>query len=311
MSTTIDQRVVEMRFDNKQFESNVQTSLSSIDKLKRGLNLEGASKGLENVGAAAKNCDMSGLSGAVETVRLKFSALEVIAITALANITNSAINAGTQLLKSLTLDQVTAGFSKYEELLTHTNTIMNATGKSLEDVEVVMERLSWYTDETSYSMTDMADNIGKFTAQSIDLAVAENAMEGIANWAALSGQNASTATIAMRNFADAMGKGFMSAQDWKSIEIANMATAEFKQTAIDAAIAMGQLGANGEILSGKMKGTVVDINNFKDTLSGQASGGWFDKDAMIATLSQYGEFTEAVYQLTQETGMSCSEAMDQ
>ena len=114
MSTTIDERVVEMRFDNKQFEQNVQTSLSTLDKLKQGLNLKGASKGLEDVNTAAKNCNMTPLTNAVETVRMKFSALEVMAVTALANITNSALNAGKNIISALTIDPIKTGFQEYE-----------------------------------------------------------------------------------------------------------------------------------------------------------------------------------------------------
>ena len=106
MSTTVDERVVEMRVDNKQFEQNIQTSLSSIDKLKRSLNLEGAAKGLETVNDAAQKCNMSPLTNAVETVRVRFSALEVMAITALQNITNSALAAGKNLVSAFTVDPI-------------------------------------------------------------------------------------------------------------------------------------------------------------------------------------------------------------
>ena len=71
MSTTIDERVVEMRFDNRQFEQNVQTSLSTLDKLKQSLDLNGAAQGLENLGEAAKKCNMSTLSSSVEAVQGK------------------------------------------------------------------------------------------------------------------------------------------------------------------------------------------------------------------------------------------------
>lgn len=114
MSTTIDQRVVEMQFDNKNFERNVQTSLSTLDKLKNSLNMNGATKGFEQIDNAAKKINMSGLGNAVESVRMKFSALEVMAVTALANITNSAINTGKQVISSLTIDPIKMGFQEYE-----------------------------------------------------------------------------------------------------------------------------------------------------------------------------------------------------
>ena len=127
MSTTVDERVVEMRFDNKQFEANVQTSLSTLDKLKRSLNLEGAAKGLENVNTAAQKCDMTPLTNAVETVKVKFSTLEVMAVTALANITNSAVNAGKRIVSALTVDPIKTGFQEYETQINAVQTILANT----------------------------------------------------------------------------------------------------------------------------------------------------------------------------------------
>ena len=115
MSRTIDSRVVEIQFDNKQFESNVKTSISTLDKLKQSLNLTGSYD------------SMSGLSGAVESVRMKFSALEVMAVTALANITNSAINAGKRIVSALTIDPIKTGFSEYETKINAIQTIMSNT----------------------------------------------------------------------------------------------------------------------------------------------------------------------------------------
>ena len=159
MSRTIDSRVVEMRFDNKQFESNVKTTMSTLDKLKQSLNLTGASKGLENIGAAAKNVNMSGLSGAVEKVHFRFSALEVMAVTALANITNSAINAGKRIVSALTIEPISEGFSEYELKMGSIQTIMAGTGESLETVNKYLDELNVYADRTIYSFADMTINI--------------------------------------------------------------------------------------------------------------------------------------------------------
>ncbi|MEG1525848.1 MAG: hypothetical protein RR475_12660, partial [Clostridia bacterium] len=163
MSTTIDQRVVEMRFDNKRFEDNVQTSMSTLDKLKQSLNLNGAAKGLESIDAAAKKCDMSGLSGAVQTVQAKFSALEVMAVTALANITNSAINAGKKIVSALTIDPIKTGFSEYETQINAIQTILSNTsskGTTLNQVTAALAELNTYADKTIYNFTEMTRNIG-------------------------------------------------------------------------------------------------------------------------------------------------------
>lgn len=220
MSTTVDERVVEMRFDNKQFESNVATSMSTLDKLKQKLNLSGASKGLEDIDKASKKVNMSGLSGAVDAVSAKFSALQVIGITALANITNSAVNAGKTLIKSLSVDQLAAGWQKFSDKTTSVATLV-AQGNAIEDVNSQLDRLNWFTDETSYNFTEMVANIAKFTATGKGLNESVTAMEGIATWAALSGQNAQTASRAMYQLSQAMGAGIMRLEDYKSIQNAS------------------------------------------------------------------------------------------
>ena len=157
MSRTIDEKVVSMQFDNKQFESNVKTSISSIEKLKQGLNFTGASKGLGEVSAAAKNCDMSTLGGAVETVKAKFSALQVMGVTALANITNSAINAGKKIASAITVEPIMSGFSEYETQMNAVQTILANTqskGNTLDDVNGALDELNTYADKTIYNFTD-------------------------------------------------------------------------------------------------------------------------------------------------------------
>ena len=238
MSKTIDEKVVEMRFDNKQFESNVATSMSTLEKLKKSLKFDGATKGLEDINSAAKRVDMNGLGGAVETVKAKFSALDVVAVTALANITNSAVNAGKRLVSSLSIDQVASGWQKFSDKTTSVATLV-AQGNAIEEVNSQLDRLNWFTDETSYNFTDMVSNIAKFTASGKGLEESVIAMEGIATWAALSGQNAMTASRAMYQLSQAMGAGIMRREDYRSIQNASMDTKEFRENCIEAAIALG------------------------------------------------------------------------
>lgn len=190
MSTTIDEKVVKMRFDNQQFESNVQTSLNTLDRLKKSLDMEGAAKGLEQVNDAAKRCDMSKLSGALETVQARFSSLEVMAVTALANITNSAVNAGKRMLAAFTIDPIKSGFDEYELKMGSIQTIMASTGESLDVVNQKLDELNTYSDRTIYSFADMTENIGKFTNAGVNLDDAVAAIQGVANVAAVSGANA-------------------------------------------------------------------------------------------------------------------------
>ena len=241
MSKTIDERVVEMRFDNKQFESGVQTSLSTLDRLKKGLDLNGAAKGLDSLSASAKKCDMSMLGRSVETVQAKFSAFEVVAMTALSNITNSAVNAGKRLLSSLTIEPISSGFNEYELKMGSIQTIMASTGESLDRVNQKLDELNKYSDRTIYSFADMTQNIGKFTNAGVNLDDSVAAIQGVANVAAVSGANANEASRAMYNFGQALSAGYVKLIDWKSIENANMATVEFKQQLMDTAVEMGTL----------------------------------------------------------------------
>lgn len=256
MSKQIDERVVSMQFDNRHFETNVRTSLSTLDKLKEKLNFTGATKGLENVSAAAKNVNMSGLGSAVETVRTKFSALEVMGITALANITNSAVNAGKRIASSLTIEPVTTGFNEYELKMGSIQTIMASTGESLETVNGYLNELNEYSDKTIYSFADMTSNIGKFTNAGVSLEESVAAIKGVANAAALSGANAAQASHAMYNFGQALSAGYVKLTDWKSIEISTIATKQFKEQLIETAVEMGTLVKQGD----KYISTTKDAN---------------------------------------------------
>lgn len=304
MSREIDEKVVEMRFDNSQFEKNVQTSISSLEKLKDSLDLDGAARGLDEVSSSMDNTSgfASSLTAGIETIGHKFSAMEVVAITALANITNSVVNLGKQMISSLTIDQIMSGFSKYENKTTAVQTIVNATGKSIDEVNAQLEKLNWFTDETSYNFTDMVSNIGKFTSMGIDLETAVTAMMGIANWAAISGQGVNEASRAMYNLAQSIGVGAVKLQDWKSIENANMATKEFKEIVIETAKSLGILDEEGRTAAG----TLIESSNFSSTLS----EGWFTSDVLLAALEKYGGYAEEVYRVATEEGLTAAEAME-
>lgn len=291
MSKTIDERVVEMRFDNKQFESNVQTSLSTIEKLKKSLDMDGATKGLESIDSAAKKVDMSGLGSAVETVKTRFSALEVMAVTALANITNSVVNTGKQMLHSLTIEPISQGFEEYELKMGSIQTIMMSTGASLEEVNKYLQELNTYSDKTIYSFQDMTSNIGKFTNAGVGLEDAVMAIQGVSNVAAVSGANANEASRAMYNFAQALSAGYVKLIDWKSIENANMATVEFKTQLLESAVACGTLTKTADGMYKTVKGNVIDATHgFNDSLPDQ----WMTTEALVSTLRDYADETTEI-----------------
>lgn len=297
MSKSIEERVVAMRFDNKQFERNAQTSISTLDKLKRALNLDGAAKSFSQVDSAAKKLDLSGISSAADTLKTRFSALEVMAVTSLANITNSAVNAGKQIVRSLTIAPIKQGFDEYELKMGSIQTMMMSTGESLETVNQYLDELNTYADKTIYSFSDMTSNIGKFTNAGVGLKDSVKAIQGVSNVAAISGANANEASRAMYNFAQALSAGSVKLIDWKSIENANMATVEFKNELIKTAVAMGTLVES----EGRYISTTTDANGhvsdaftatslFNDSLSSQ----WMTTDVLVETLGRYSDETTEI-----------------
>lgn len=288
MSKQIDERVVSMQFDNKRFEQNVHTTIGTLEKLKQSLNLSGASKGLENVNAASKKIDMSGLGSAVDTVQAKFSAMGVVGVTALVNITNQAVNAGKRIVSALAIDPVKTGFSEYELKMGSIQTIMASTGEELKTVNGYLNELNTYSDKTIYSFSDMTQNIGKFTNAGVKLKDAVAAIQGISNVAAVSGANTNEASRAMYNFAQALSAGYVKLIDWKSIELANMGTVEFKQQLIDAAVAAGTLKKAGDGLYKTLGGEVLSATkNFNESLKDE----WMTTEVLVGTLKDYADET--------------------
>ena len=293
MSRTVDDRVVEMRFDNRQFEQNVQTSLSTLQKLKQSLKLEDSVKGLESIDSATKKVSFDSLATGVESVRVKFSALQVMAVTALQNITNSAIDAGRRIVRSLTVEPIKDGFDEYELKMGSVQTIMASTGASLKEVNEYLQDLNVYSDKTIYSFADMTENIGKFTNNGVKLKDAVLAIKGISNEAALSGANTNEASRAMYNFSQALSAGSVKLIDWKSIENANMATVEFKNELLKTAIACGTVEKTSDgmyrTITKNAKGERSDAfnatKNFNDALQNQ----WMTTDVLVKTLGKYAD----------------------
>lgn len=290
MSRTVDERIVEMQFNNKNFEKNVSTSMNTLDKLKQSLHLEDAVKSFDKVEQASKKLDFSGLSNAVETVKGRFSAMEIVAMTALMNITNSAINAGKRLVSSLTVAPISQGFAEYGLKMGSIQTIMASTGETLETVNGYLDELNHYADKTIYSFSDMTQNIGTFTNAGVKLDKAVSAIQGISNVAAISGANANQAAHAMYNFAQALSSGSVKLIDWKSIGVAKMDTVEFKQQLLDTALAMGTVVKEGDkykTTTTNLQGKVSDLFNTTDNFNDSLNHQWMTTDVLVQTLSNY------------------------
>ena len=286
--SSVDSRIVTMKFDNGDFESRAKQTIGTLDKLKASLHLPGASKGLEDVQGAINRTHFGPITGAVTGISNKFIAMSTIAITALATITQKAMAAGAQIVKSLTLQPIKQGFDEYELKMGAIQTIMAGSGESLTVVNKKLQELNEYSDKTIYSFADMTQNIGKFTNAGISLEDSVQAIKGVANAAALSGANSNEASRAMYNFAQALSSGSVRLQDWKSIELANMATKEFKQQLIDSAVAAGTLekGTDGLYrVVGDNKTVLSATKGFNDSLTKE----WMTTEVLTKTLLRYSD----------------------
>ena len=276
MSKQIEERVVSMQFDNSRFERNVSQSMSTLDKLKQKLNLSGASKGLENVQTAASKVDMHGLANSVETVRTRFSALEVMGVTALANITNSAVNAAKNMVSALTIQPITTGFDEYKTQLTATQTILanvGHKGKTIDDVNAALDELNKYADQTIYNFTEMTKNIGLFTNAGVGLDESVAAIKGFSNAAAMSGADATRTSQAMYQLSQAMSAGVVKLMDWRSLTTANIAGERFEDV----------IKATAKVHGVNVDAMIEKEGNFQNTLKDN----WLTAEIMAEALDHY------------------------
>lgn len=296
MSQEVDERVVEMRFDNAQFEKNVHQTMQSLEKLNDSLRLDGAEKGFEKIGDASAKVDFDEMQGALDNLSGKFSAVEVMGVAALSHITRQAVDTGEKLVKSLSLDQVTSGWNKYAQKTASVQTIMNATGKSIAKVNGYLSKLMWFSDETSYSFTDMTQSLGQLTASGGDIEKVIPMIMGMANATAYAGKGASEFSRVIYNLNQSYSQGYLSLMDWKSVELAGVATAELKKQIIETGVALG-----------KIKEGAVTVGTFGSTLSKK----WADKEVMETAFGKFAEFSEAVKKMVDANpGMLASQAID-
>lgn len=279
MSREVDERVVEMRFNNAQFESKVQQTMKTLTAFDKKLKLDGAEKGLEKISGVAEKMNFTKLENAIENLGSKFSAMEVIGVSALARITSQAVDAGERLVKSLSIDQVTSGWNKYAQKTASVQTIMNATGKSITKVNSYLDKLMWYSDETSYGFTDMTQSLGQLTAAGGDIDKMIPMIMGIANATAYAGKGASEFQRVIYNLNQSYSQGYLNLMDWKSVELAGVATAELKQQIIDTGVELG-----------KIKKGAVTVGTFGSTLSKK----WADKTVMETAFGKLADFTMAI-----------------
>lgn len=297
MSTEVDQRVVEMRFDNRQFEAGTKETMSTLDKLREKLRFKGVEEGFENLSKASEKVDFGEMGGALDRIQMKFSALDVIAMSALNHITEKVITTGEQMVKSLSVDNIAGGWDKYVEKTGNVQTIMNATGKSVEQVNEYLSKLMWYSDETSFSFAEMTSALSQATASGGDIGKMIPMIMGIANATADAGKSGFAFQSTIRNLMQSYSAGYLQLMDWKSLNLMGTGTKALKQELISTAEELGTI----------KKGDVT-IANFETTLSKK----WATTEVMEKTFSKYSQMMTEAYNLTQQNpNMSTSEALEQ
>ena len=313
MAQSVDEKVVQLTLDSKQFNDASSDTINSLDKLKKALEFEGAIDAFDKLDKDVKKVDFSPLSDGVQSLSKQFTFLDTIVDATLRNMTNRIIDTGERMIKSLSVDQITNGWDQYAERTGAVQTIMAATAQQFSDTETQMEavnsqldKLTWFTDETSHKFNDMVSGIGKFTANNIDLETSVKAMEGIATWASISGANTNEASRAIYNLAQAISVGSVKLIDWRSIENANMGTTEFKQTVIETAEEIGVLTKVTDNLWKTLDGKDVSIANFSENLS----TGWFNSEVLLKALEAYGGFADQLNQFVDETGILTATAIN-
>lgn len=290
--SSVDNRIVQMKFDNKQFEDGVKTTTKSLDDLKKGLNLEESAKSLSNLEKVGNNFSLAGIGAGVDAIASKFTALGIIGVTALVNITNQAVETGKRLISSLTIDPIRDGFADYNRKLTSVQTITNATGKSISEVTKYFDQLDTYADKTVYNLDDMTSAFAKFTNAGVSLDVSIPAIKGIANMTALAGQDANAAQIAFYNLSQSIAGGFLTTTDYKSLNLANVATKEWKEQMIQGAIAAGTLKKNSKNMY-LIKGTKKAITE-SALFNEELSKGWATTSVLLDVLGKYGNEQTAI-----------------
>ena len=286
MSRVVDERVVEMQFNNANFESNVKTTMSTLERLKAALKFPTKTDALNSLSNGAKNATngISVTSRAVETLQTKFSALQVMGVTALANITNQAVNAGKQLANSLTIQPLVSGFQEYETQMNAVQTILSNTrskGTTIDDVNAALDELNTYADQTIYNFTEMTRNIGTFTAAGVGLEESTQAIKGIANLAAVSGSSSQQASTAMYQLSQALAAGRVSLMDWNSVVNAGMGGEVFQEA----------LKRTARVMGTGVDEAIETYGTFRESLT---KGQWLTADVLTETLAQIsGAYDEA------------------
>lgn len=291
MASSIDNRVAQLTLENKQFEAAAAQSLKTVNKLDDAFKMADGVKGMKDLGDATKSVNVEGLLNSANKVRVQFVAMEEAARQLIRSVTQDIYQQGKALVKGLTIDPIQAGWTKYSEKLSSVQTLMNATGKDIDTINTYLDRLMWFSDETSYGFTDMTSALAQMTASGGDVEKLIPMIQGIANATAFAGKGAAEFSRVMYNLNQSYSAGYLSLMDWKSVELAGASSKELKNILIDTAKQVGTLNKEGKTAAG----TLVDISTFSSTLADK----WATTEVMEKAFGYFNEMTEMAYEMVQ------------
>lgn len=291
MARSIDNRVAQLTLENKQFEAAAAKSLKTVNKLDDAFKMADGVKGMKDLGDATKSVNVEGLLNSANKVRVQFVAMEEAARQLIRSVTHDIYQQGKALVKGLTIDPIQAGWTKYSEKLSSVQTLMNATGKDINTINTYLDRLMWFSDETSYGFTDMTSALAQMTASGGDVEKLIPMIQGIANATAFAGKGAAEFSRVMYNLNQSYSAGYLSLMDWKSVELAGASSKELKNILIDTAKQVGTLNKEGKTAAG----TLVDISTFSSTLADK----WATTEVMEKAFGYFNEMTEMAYEMVQ------------
>jgi len=333
MSTVIENQIVQMQFDNKEFEKNISASMQSLDEFKDKMEFEDSEKSFRALEKASEQVDFGQLNKAIDGLGDHFTVIgrTFYKVTdEIANYFTSKITGAINAVKSVTTDiyDVGAGYNKYDQYTHAVKTIMSALGEAdlakfekeglsaIDGVESRLEKLMAYTDETSYSFISMVETVGKYLGSGLNIDTAIEAMQGYANWAALAGQNATTATQSMGQMAQTLGRGYVQYADWKEMAVSkNMATTQIQDLFIQKAKELGYITWEEIEQAKKVKttdshtATADDIRNWFFESKQLNEQQWLKTDVMNASFKELSSVSDYLLENLEDSNVTMTEML--
>lgn len=223
--STIDRRIVEMKFDNGDFGKKTEQTVKNLQELEKALKLDNAGKGLAGIEEQAKHFSLDNISKNVENVSSKFSVMGAIGLSAIQNLTNAAINFGKSKIGDL-LDPIIGGGKRRSTNISNAKFQLEGLGVAWGDVS---EHISYAVNETAYGLDEAAKAAAQFVASSVPMEKMGSSLRAISGVAAMTNSTYDdTASI----FTKVAGQGRLMGDDLNRMAVRGLNAAATLGTAL-------------------------------------------------------------------------------